>query len=557
MAALLACGSELPAQIVRGTVSEATTQAPVAGAVVTLELVEMQNERAISVLSDANGGFAIRALHPGRYRLSAKRIGVQRTVTEPFELGAGEAKVIRIEIEPLLYVLPEVEVATANFCISRREQVGRIASLWEEIRTALTATSVSVRDSLYKGRVVAFGRLLDGRGRVLSETSHQYDGLLKETFAGVDPETLSVRGYWRDEGDSVRFDAPDVDVLLSQTFLNDHCFELVNTSQDEIGLRFQPVAGRPATDVRGTMWVDSRTFELRRLEFAYTRLPRLQRAERFGGEVHFARLSSGAWVVRRWSIRVPQFARHSARGPGFTRSYDRPDPSPMRDIAVNRVIENRMIENGGIAYVDHLRSFERSASVRGVVRDSTGIPAPGATVRLAGTSYATPVDSSGRFRLDSLPPGVYQIEAVTESTQTLGIADAEADVTIDPGREVSVTLQFSRLDVLLARLCGGRAVARERSALRVVLTDSATNQPDPGITVRIWWTEYVRERGVNRVVQQQLDAVTGQDGSAVFCGIPVNVPVDLGLAIGPDRARRIETVRFTSRVPLVRAIRGA
>jgi hypothetical protein len=184
------------------------------------------------------------------------------------------------------------------------------------------------------------------------------------------------------------------------------------------------------------------------------------------------------------------------------------------------------------------------------------MPAVGAIVRLAGTSYAAPVDSSGRFRLDSLPPGVYQIEAVTESAQTLGIADAESDVTIDPGRDVSVTLQFSRLDVLLSRMCGGRTVGRERTALRVVLNDSATSQPDPGIAIRIWWAEYVRERGVNRVVQQQLDAVTGQDGSAVFCGIPVNVPVDLGLAIGPDRARRIETVRFSSRVPLVRIIRG-
>jgi hypothetical protein len=539
---------------VRGTVREATTQAPVSGAVVTLELDAA--ERAISVLSDAKGEFAIRALAAGRYRLSAKRIGVRRTVTEPFELGAGETKVIAIEIEPLLYVLPEVEVATANFCISRREQVGRIASLWEEIRTALTATSVSVRDSLYKGRVVSFGRLLDARGRVLSENTHQYDGLLKQTFAGVDPETLSVRGYWRDEGDSVRFDAPDVDVLLSPSFLNDHCFELASASQDEIGLRFQPGPGRPVSDVRGTIWVDSRTFELRRLEFGYTRLPRIQRPERFGGAVHFARLADGAWVVRRWSIRVPQFARLSSRGPGFTRSYDRPDPSPMRDIAVNRVIENRMIENGGIAYVDHLRSFEKSATVHGVVRDSAGRPALGARVRLAGTAYATLTDSSGRFRLDSVPPGVYQIEAVTEPTLSLGIADAETDVTVEPGKDVSVNLQFSRLDILLARMCGGRSVARDRTALRVVLTDSTAKQ-DPGITIRIWWAEYVRERGVNRVVQQQLDAVLGEDGSAIFCGIPVNVSIDLGLAIGPDRARRLGTVHFPTRVPQVRAIRGS
>lgn len=548
--------SALPAQVVRGVVRESGSGTIVEGVLVTLERVSSKDSVAadvVSALSNERGEFAVRAPLPGRYRLGAKRIGVKRSLTEPFELGLGESRQVSIEVDPVLYTLPEVAVATANFCIPQQDQVGRVASLWNEIRTALTATSISLRDSLYRGRIVSFARLLDGRSRVLTETTQAYDGLLNKTFSGVDPETLSVHGYWREDNDSVRFDAPDIDVLLSSPFLYDHCFALVNESQGEIGLRFEPVPGRPVADVRGIMWADARTFELRRLEFAYTRLPRVERAERVGGEVHFARLANGAWVVRRWSLRVPQFARQSSRGPGFRRSYDRPDPSAMR-LDVNKVIENRLIENGGIAYVDHLRTYERPATIRGDARDSTGAPLTGALVRLAGTSYETPVDASGRFELDSVPPGLYRVEAFTDPIAALSIAAAEEDVTVHAGGETSVSLRAAGLDGLLARLCGGRAVAKGRSALRVVMIDEVGNVPDAGVALRLWWTEYVRERGVSRVVQQQLDATTASDGSAVFCGLPVDVPLELGVALGPDRARPLETLRLPSRVPVGRTI---
>ena len=551
---LLTCA--LQAQVVRGVVRESGTGTIVEGVLVTLErvaAVESVSSDVVSALSNERGEFAIRAGRPDRYRLGAKRIGVKRAFTEPFDLGEGETRQQAIEVEPVLYSLPEIAVATATFCIPQEDQVGRVAALWDEIRTALTATSISVRDSLYRGRIVSFARLLDGRGRVLTETTQQYDGLLKETFAGVDPETLSVHGYWREGDDSVRFDAPDINVLLSTPFLYEHCFTLANESQGEVGLHFQPVPSRPVSDVRGTLWADARTFELRRLEFSYTRLPRIQRAERLGGEVHFARLASGAWVVRRWSLRVPQFTRQRARGPGFTRSYDRPNPSAIR-LDINKVAENRMIENGGVAYVDHLRSYEKPATVRGVVRDSAGTPLTAAVVRLAGTNYAAAVDASGRFELDSIPPGLYRVEATTDSTLALGVAAVEQDVTVDAGDDAVVTLRATGIDGLLTRLCGGREVARDRTALRAVLIDEAS-RPNSGVALRLWWTEYVRERGVNRVVQQQLDAITTEDGSAIFCGLPIDVPLDLGIALGPDRARRLETLRLPSRHPVARIIK--
>ena len=543
--------SAAQAQVVRGLVRESSTGTPIEGALVSLEsAVGVGPSGTVNVLSDERGEFAIRAANAGEYRLSAKRIGVKRTLTEPFQLGAGETRQITIDLEPVLYVLPEVAVATANFCIPKRDQVGRVAALWEEVRTALTATSISVRDSLYRGRIVSYARLLDGRGRVLSETTRHHDGVLNGTFSAVHPETVSVNGYWREEQDSVRFDAPDVDILLSGSFLRDHCFELGGEAPDEIALRFSPAPGRPVTDVMGTMWVDARTFELRRLEFTWTRLPRVERVQNLGGEVHFARLASGAWVVRRWSLRVPQFAQV-----GFVRRWGtRADPSLVRGLGIDRLVENRVRENGGMAFIDHLRSFESPSSLRGMVRDSAGAPLSAALVRLAGTRYAVRADSNGRFAFDSVPPGLYQVEAITDSLSALDVALAAQEVTVSAGADASVNLRGTGIDGLLARMCGGRSLTRDRTAMRVMLVADTANRPAPATPLRLWWTEYVRERGVNRVVRQQLDAETAGDGSVVFCGLPVNVPLDLGPAIGADRAHRLETVVLPSRHPIVRIV---
>lgn len=555
MLAIACAWSPIEAQVVRGVVRETAGGTDVPGVLVTLERVAAQTAAgALSVLSNERGEYAIRAPGPGRYRLAAKRIGVRRSVTESFDLSEGETREVTVEIEPLVYTLPEVAVATADFCIVRREQEGRVASLWDEVRTALTATSITVRDTLYRGSVVMFGRLLDGRGRILNENRYQREGLLRQTFTSADPESLSVHGFWRDEADTVRFDAPDVDVLLSRAFMRDHCFELVDDANGETGLRFTPARGRTVGDVQGTIWLDARSFELRRVEFGYTRMERVPRADRFGGEVHFARLASGAWVVRRWFIRSPQFTRQVARRDAQQR-FGRPDPTPIR-LSVDRIADNRMLENGGVAYVDHLRTFETPATITGSVRDSTGAVYPAGVVRLAGTGYSTPIDAGGRFRMDSLPPGVYRIEVVKDVHIALGTSAVEEDVSVEPGGEATVELRETGLTGLLTRMCGGREVARDRTAMRVVLLDAQANRPFTGQPLRLWWTEYVRERGLQRVVQPRLDATTGSDGSVVFCGLPLNVSMELGVAIGPDRAHRLESISLTSRMPSVRTIRS-
>ena len=85
-------------QVVRGKVTDRNSGTPIPGVLVSL-LRDGVTTAATSVLSNARGEYAIRAPAPGRYRLDAKRIGVQRYLSEVFELGTGESKAIDVTLD--------------------------------------------------------------------------------------------------------------------------------------------------------------------------------------------------------------------------------------------------------------------------------------------------------------------------------------------------------------------------------------------------------------------------------------------------------------------------
>jgi hypothetical protein len=76
-----------------------------------------------------------------------------------------------------------------------------------------------------------------------------------------------------------------------------------------VGLRFEPAATRRLPDISGVLWLDVRSAELRDIEYRYTGLPDYMPSSKIGGRVEFARLSNGAWVMRRWVVRAPILQR--------------------------------------------------------------------------------------------------------------------------------------------------------------------------------------------------------------------------------------------------------
>ncbi|HZI30508.1 MAG TPA: carboxypeptidase-like regulatory domain-containing protein [Gemmatimonadaceae bacterium] len=336
------------AQTVRGVAREQASGTPLSGVLMSLLPYNDSAGVVATALSTDRGTYVLRAPQPGRYRLGAKRIGVRRFESEVFELAASQDVERNVELEALAYSLPTVTVQGDPLCVRRADQAGRIASLWEEARTALTATQVSLRDRLVRARVVRYVHELDAQSlRVEAERMRrQTDGVVERPFVSQSGEALSRGGYWRVlPNDSITYYAPDADVLLSATFARDHCFAVAEGRGDQAGwtgISFEPVAGREVPDVRGTLWLDARTFELRLVEFRYSRLPVATTNRHIGGEVRFAKLPTGAWIVERWFIRMPRYGDKPT-----TRSTGVPGQRPIVTYPLTR-----LIEEGGTVTVD-------------------------------------------------------------------------------------------------------------------------------------------------------------------------------------------------------------
>jgi hypothetical protein len=538
--ALLLSAADLSAQVVRGRVVERLSGIPLAGVLVTLDrlggdTLQPNRSAAASALSDRNGEFALLVSQPGRYILDAKRIGVQRYQSEPFQLSEGEARQLLIELDALLYRLPEVVVEGTALCALRPPQARRVAALWEEARTALAAARISARDRLARVQVTRYSlnidpenvaSYLEGRGELTE--------LIERPFTSLAAESLSAAGYWRDlPGDSAEYYGPDAEVLLSEAFQRDHCYGVVEGGRGReglIGLAFEPRAGRRPPEVRGTLWLDERSFELRYVEFTYDRLPYGEFSRQVGGEVHFERLSSGAWFVRRWFIRSPQYRRDTSVPDAFRAAFD------------SLATIYRLLEDGGSARVEGVRSEPRQGRVRGTVLDSAGAALAGAVVRLAGTDLGTTVDNRGRFQLDSVPPGSYSVVVQQDGYALLGVLAGHAFVTVGRGSDVQLTLRAPRGRQLMSHLCEGRPPGSRQGVLRVLIVDSASAGPLLAVPLRAAWSE--PQQGQTYWRERQLRKLTGPDGSAVFCALPPAAPVEIQIERPDSPPLRAGVVRL-------------
>lgn len=343
---LLALAVPLRAQAVRGEVVDDAGR-PVAAAFVIL--LDTAGGSVARALSDSAGGFVLRAGAPGTYTLRAERIGYASAASPPLRLEAGAVTAYRMAVAGQPVALDAIVVGGATACAVRARDDAAAAALWEEARKALAVSAWTEHAESLHVVATEFTRTLDRRARrVVSEERRNYEGPTLNPFVSLPPEELARAGYRVAEDGGVYYYAPDALVLLSDAFLDTHCFRTERgrgETRGLLGLAFEPVRGRRLTDVAGTLWIDPRTAELRHLDFRYRNLPRVDDFRGVGGRVEFRRLPSGAWIVERWRLRMPEVGR-SFGGRPLLRGYR---------------------EVGGEV---------RSVSRRGPARDSAAAPAP-------------------------------------------------------------------------------------------------------------------------------------------------------------------------------------
>jgi hypothetical protein len=437
--------SSLFAQVLAVRISEAESGLPIQGAFVTL--FDGEGVRLQSALTNAQGRYLFTLPGLGLYSVRAQMIGRETRESPVFQV-ASEERVSRDLFLPIRAIeLRGITAEGSPRCAVRPEKGERTAVLWEEARKALEVNAWALDQELFRYQVDNRVREYDPEGRrVRSERREVVSGFFREPFRSRPASDLATRGFVQAiNGDTLAF-APDAAVLLSDPFLDNHCFEVRQGEGDElVGLAFRPVTPRSVTDIQGTLWLDSSTGELRSVEFLYTGGLAESRGGAPGGRVEFDRLPSGAWIVRRWHIRMPILAEVQNRTTRF------------------RVQELRIVglqeEGGEVTRIwdrqgDLVAEADR-ALLGGLVYDSIrGYPLAGALVHLAGTEWQASTNEEGRFRIPNLPGGSYTVEVSHPALDSLN--------TEIPAREVDLTEgRMSWLDLAVPRYSVAEAASEQ------------------------------------------------------------------------------------------------
>jgi Carboxypeptidase regulatory-like domain len=524
--AALAGAPGVLAQSVRGQLVDQANGVAISGAFVVL--VDQGEREVARGLTDEAGAFLLRAPGPGTYRLQSRRIGFRMTASPPFSLAAGQTLTYRLTVAAVPAELPPVVVEGRPQCGTSGEAGTVVAQLWEDTREALAAVKWTQKQHWYAYSVDLYDRDLDADARrVRRQRTWTSTGASETPFRSIPAESLATVGYVvGDDHEGRTFYGPDPDVLLSDTFLDSHCFTArqgAGADSGLVGLAFAPAPGRRLADVQGVLWVSRRSAELRKLEFTYVNLPPSLLQGTSGGSEDFLRLQTGAWVILRWVIRMPlvsEVVDPSGRiAPHFTvRGYHE----------TGGQVSTIRSPGGALVYAGE------QAILDGVVVDSSrgGRPLAGALVALAGTPYAARADSAGHFQLSAPVEGLYGVVFSHPRLDSLGGLLAPRSVTLTRGGRATITLVVPAESLAISQLCPEGVADSERVIIGVV-THGPRGARAPGAAVHATWQVFGGGQG--RLTAQPWTASVAADsaGHYVLCGVPavrVTLRADAGTA---------------------------
>jgi hypothetical protein len=498
---LLAGAGSGTAQELRLQFRDDLSRAPVVGALVGLVRGEERSDRR---LTDAAGRAVLVAPAPGFWRVRVDRIGFEPWESEPFEVGPGLATTREWRIPSLRRDLPTIVVIGESECGQRMEAGSAVAALWEEIRLALEASEVTLREGNTPLHVREFARERSESLRIERQWYTRAAAEAGQPFRSLPPAQLAREGYVQQAGGRASFHGPDAALLLSEEFLDTHCFDTRPGTDGRVGLAFAPVPSRTMPGITGTLWLDRATSELRTLEFEYVHLPPPLDVPGTGGEVRYGRLDDGSWIVREWHIRMPRLARVEVDTLGRPQMVVRPQG---------------FLERGGIAAVtDDPASVISHATLIGQVIDSTsGAGLPGVIVELhddRGEPETADTDEAGWFRFETRRAGDRLLVA---RHGKLGLAGRSATRTVllSIGDTTRVEFGVVSLSTLVRSACGN--TGNRAGVVGVALGDREV--PVLDLAVRAVWRDARRTREARGRLMP--------DGLFGLCDLPADIPIQV------------------------------
>ncbi len=510
------------AQWVRGTLVDQDTGTPIGRAAISA--LAPGNRRVGWTLTDASGRFFFRVRTGGSFVLRADRIGHASTLSESLEVGAADTLVYRMEaqVEAIQLVGLTVE-APSRDCRIRPEEGLATARVWEEVRKALDAAAETSRRGIYQFMVRRQERNLDARGRqVLEEVSRIDERNQRRPFRSLAAARLIDVGFVQPDGDGARYYAPDADVLLSDVFLDSHCFKLREGEGENdglLGLDFEPTGDRrDVSDISGTLWVEAVSAELQRLEFRYENLDFSVGRAPVGGTVVFSGLPNGAWFVSDWVIRMPRLVEER-------RQMNSPDGSfsTRSRIRVAGIRE----ESGFVLQVRTLSgdvvAESGSGTITGVVvTDDDESPVSDAVVSAWSIGQQATTGADGLFHFGSLGGGTYDLLVTHPSLTSLGQGGELTQVHAEPGEVTSVRLTIPSEKHILETACVGPG-PDEGGIVVGWVTHAQTNEVIRDASVLLTMKHYLMINALTFLEKRsEVEALARDDGFFIYCGTSVD-----------------------------------
>jgi hypothetical protein len=144
----------------------------------------------------------------------------------------------------------------------------------------------------------------------------------------------------------------------------------------------------------------------------------------------------------------------------------------------------------------------------------------GADIVVQGSPITLQTDSVGRFKIDTLLPGMYQIGVYHARLDTLGLMLATEPFRIGPDSSTILVIAVPTAEAIIHSLCPGRSGANT-SAIIGHVNDPETLQPVVGAEVSVAWDEIEvsKKSGIRRTPLSVIGK-TNNSGAYVLCGLP-------------------------------------
>ena len=530
-AVLAAAPGSLAGQIVRGVVADISDR-PVAGIIVAL--VDASSREIARALTNERGEYRLSAPADGAYRIRTMRIGFRSSTSEVVMLTKAQDITRRITVSAVAVMLDTIRARDRNAChVVARDSGRTIFAAWEQVRNALMATQISSGDRTIIATTMGYTQMLDVmRNHVGSQTSDIRSDFLRQPWRSLMPDSLRKSGYVVTEAGDIRtYHAPGIDVLLSEQFLSDHCLRIAEGSNDQrLGIAFEPTPDRSKiAEIRGTLWLDRATAELRNLEYRYVNISRDE--ERVaGGDMSFIRMRNGMWAISRWKIRMPTIVLVPIyRGLIVTNYEQRVDSISIQGGELVAAVAP------GSGRRDTLWS-RPPVILSGLVLDSlTGRGVPRAIVALPATKQADTTDANGRFAIRNMLPGRYTLDIRTPSLDSARMSHQVPVLFTDSS--LAVRVRVPNAAQIAGSVCPGIDISRRTPAIGIIVGSimiSGDTIASANVPVTAEWqaftvqTQSERSTGTERFTpgatfashRQSLRAQTDASGTFRLCGVP-------------------------------------